>query len=91
MSLSHYLPCLHQTSPGGTLWIETHAITSAYAETVHRHHNLFLVPSGEAGTSFVTHLAKLFRAYGEGAAIESIALSSDGNANTSTAETPCKI
>ena len=52
----------------------SHAITSAYAETVHWHCNLFLIPSGKAGTSFVTLLAKLFRAYSEGSSLEPIAL-----------------
>ena len=50
------------------------AITSAYYETVHWRHNLFLVPSGKAGSSFVQALAKLFRAYGEGSALEPVAL-----------------
>ena len=52
----------------------SHATTSAYAEAVHWHHNLFLVPLRKAGTSFVTHLAELFCAFGEGTAIMSIAL-----------------
>ena len=52
----------------------SHAMTSAYAETVHWRRNLFLVPSGKAGSSFVTSLSKLFRAYGEGSSMESIAL-----------------
>ena len=50
------------------------AITSAYAEVVHWRHNLFLTPSGNAGKRFVAELARLFRAYAEGTALEAIAL-----------------
>jgi len=52
----------------------SHAVTSAYYETVHWRHNLFLVPSGKVGSSFVVELAKLFRAYGEGSVLEPVAL-----------------
>ena len=72
----------------------SHSITSAYAETVHWHRHLFLVPSGKAGTFFVTLLANLFRAYGQGSSLESIALRAamvTCDASTSIAETPCKI
>ena len=52
-----------------------HAITSAYAETVHWRRNLLLVPSGGLAPHLLrTSLAKLFRAYGEGSSMESIAL-----------------
>ena len=50
------------------------AIYSAYYEAVHWRHNLFTVPWGKAGTSFVTEIASLFRAYGESSALESISL-----------------
>ena len=36
--------------------------------------NLFTVPWGKAGTSFVTEIASLFRAYGESSALKSISL-----------------
>ncbi len=52
----------------------SHAITAAYAEVIHWGRNLFHVPSGKAGISFVNTLSTLFRAYGEGSALESIAL-----------------
>ena len=50
------------------------AISAAYDEVVHWRHNLFLTPSGKTGKEFTFELAKLFRAYGEGSALESIAL-----------------
>ena len=50
------------------------AISAAYDEVVHWRHNLFLTPSGKTGKQFTFELAKLFRAYGEGSALESIAL-----------------
>ena len=75
------LPPFRPLTKPNFVWSDTmdaesfsHAITSAYAETVHWHRNLFLVPSGKAGTSFITLLAKLFCAYGEGSSLESIAL-----------------
>ena len=52
----------------------SHVVNSAYAEAVHWHHNLFRLPTGKAAMSFVTHLALLFRAYGKGTALESVAL-----------------
>ena len=50
------------------------AISAAYDEVVHWRHNLFLSPSGKTGKQFTFELAKLFGAYGEGSALESIAL-----------------
>ena len=35
---------------------------------------MFSVPSGNAGNAFVSELARLFQAYAEGSALESIAL-----------------
>ena len=52
----------------------TQAISAAYAEVVHWHRNLFLVPSGKAGKDFVTELARLFQSYAEGLALESVAM-----------------
>ena len=51
-----------------------HSITAAYDEAVHWKRNIFSVPSGNAGKSFVSELACLFRAYAEGSALEVIAL-----------------
>ncbi len=50
------------------------AVNSAYAEVAHWRRNICQVPSGEAGKEFVLELAKLFNAYGEGSALESVAL-----------------
>ena len=41
---------------------------------VHWRRNIFDVPTGNAGTAFVLELSRLFRAYAEGSALESIAL-----------------
>ena len=49
----------------------TWAVSAAYEEEIHWWRNLFLTPSGHAGKS---ELAKLFLAFGEGSAIEPIAL-----------------
>ncbi len=49
-------------------------ISLAYDEVAHWRMNLFLVPFGKAGKKFVFELAKLFRAYAEGSALECIAL-----------------
>ena len=50
------LPPFRPLTKPNFVWSDTmdaesfsHAITSAYAETVHWHRNLFLVPSGKAG------------------------------------------
>ena len=50
------------------------SINSAYHQAIHWRHNLFQVPWGKAGTSFVSELAYLFRSYGESTALESVAL-----------------
>ena len=49
-------------------------IAQAYDEVVHWRMNLFLVPFGKAGKQFVFQLAKLYRAFAEGSALEGIAL-----------------
>ncbi len=45
-----------------------------YDEAVHWRRNLFKVPSGKPGKSFVCELTRLFRAYAEGSALEGVAL-----------------
>ena len=50
------------------------AINSAYYQAIHWIHNLFQVPWGKAGTSFVTELASVFCSYRESSALESVAL-----------------
>ena len=49
-------------------------ISSAYDTVVHWKRNLFLVPFGKVGKAFVQELARLFTAYGEGGALECIAI-----------------
>ena len=50
------------------------SLDSAYQEVVHWRKNSFDVPHGSAGKQFVAELARLFRAVGEGSALESVAL-----------------
>lgn len=50
------------------------AINAAYAESVHWRRNVFAVPSGKSGKSFVLELARLLRSYAERSALEPISL-----------------
>ena len=52
----------------------THSLSAAYAEVVHWKKNLFSVPQGNSGKKFVQELSRLFRAYAEQSALESVAL-----------------
>ena len=52
----------------------THAITCCYNEVVHWKRNVFMVPSGKVGNSFVKELTRLTRAYAEASALEAVAL-----------------
>ena len=49
-------------------------IKTACKEVVHWRRNLLKVPSGKTGKAFVRELARLFQAYAEGSAMESVAL-----------------
>ena len=49
-------------------------ISSVYDVVVHWHRNLLLVPFGKVGKAFVKELTKLFTAYGEGGAMECVAM-----------------
>jgi hypothetical protein len=51
-----------------------HSIDLCYKEIVHWRRNLFKVPSGKAGKSFVSELARMFRAFAEGSALECVAM-----------------
>ena len=55
-------------------YIREKLITDAYDEVLHWRRNIFNVPSGKAGKSFVPELALLFKAYAEGTTLESVAL-----------------
>ncbi len=45
-------------------------LTAAYDKVVHWRPNLFLVPFGKTGKQFVLELARLYRAFAEGSALE---------------------
>ena len=49
-------------------------IVSAYEEVVHWRPNVFMIPFGKAGKSFVRDLAKLYQAYVDQSALHSVAL-----------------
>ena len=49
-------------------------ISTVYDEVVCWRRNNFPLPTGKAGTAFVSELARLFRAYAEGSALECVAL-----------------
>ena len=50
------------------------SILSAYEEVVHWRRNLFLVPSGSTGKSFVRELARLIRTLAEDSALAPVAM-----------------
>ena len=50
------------------------ALNGFYKVTIHWRRNLFKVPSGKAGTAFVRELFRIFRAYANHSALESIAM-----------------
>ena len=54
--------------------IFTSSITIAYEEIVHWRRNIFKVPCGKTGKSFVLELARMFRAYADSSALEGVAL-----------------
>ena len=45
-----------------------------YDETVHWSRNLFKIPSGKAGTAFVREVSRMFRAFADSSALESVAM-----------------
>ena len=51
-----------------------HMMTCTYDEVIHWKKDLFRVPSGKAGNTFVHELSRLFREYANGSCLESIAL-----------------
>ena len=50
------------------------AIQESYKQIVHWKRNLFKVPSGQAGKSFVRELTRMFQSYANASALESVAL-----------------
>lgn len=49
-------------------------VSSAYSEVVHWRRNIFLVPTGRVGTTFVKELTKLYQAFADASTLECIAL-----------------
>ena len=52
------------------------SVQAAYEEVVHWRRNVFLVPSGKVGKEFISELTRLFNAYTEITALESVAMES---------------
>ena len=50
------------------------SITSAYDEAIHWKRNIFLLPSGNAGKSFIQEMTRLFNAFADGSTMKSVAL-----------------
>ena len=50
------------------------SLSTIYSEIVHWRKNYFMVPYGQSGKAFVSELSRLFRAFADGSALESIAL-----------------
>ena len=72
-SLPHIPKPMNQFLCGGSM-TGLPLITCCYAEVVHWKRNLFKIPSGKAGNSFVKEITRLLRAYTEASALESVAL-----------------
>ena len=74
------LPSFLNSSEPTFCWVEfdgktfSRALNGIYDEIVHWKRNLFKVPSGKAGTTFVRELSRMFRAYADGSDLEGIAM-----------------
>ena len=78
---SNLLPNFNQTPNDTFKWNEEidserfrKALDSAYHEVIRWKRNIFMVPSGKVGDSFVREMARMFAAYGESTALEPISL-----------------
>ncbi len=77
---AHPLPSFTDTPTPNFQWGDkdgeylTKKIDHYYEEIVHWKRNLFKVPSGKAGTSFVREVSHMFQAYAESSALEGIAM-----------------
>ena len=77
---SHPLPAFEPSQKANFKWGERPTeevltvINNTYDEIVHWKRNLFKVPSGRHGKSFVVELARLFQAYADQSALETVAL-----------------
>ena len=74
--LPEYMPAPHPTFRWGDKDGKTfiNSIELCYSEIVHWRKNLFRVPTGKAGKAFVQELARLFRAFADSSALESVAM-----------------
>lgn len=74
------LPAFKTAAGGNFTWGDSEpasfcqSLQDAYAEVVHWRMNLFTVPLGISGKSFVSELARLYEAFASCSALESIAL-----------------
>ena len=77
---SHPLPAFEPSQKANFKWGERPTeevltvINNTYDEIGHWKRNLFKVPSGRHGKSFVVELARLFQAYADQSALETVAL-----------------
>ena len=77
---SEQLPDFIPVQPASFKWgeIEGEAfcqdIQECYNQIVHWRRNLFKVPSGQAGKSFVRGLTRMFQSYADASALETVAL-----------------
>ena len=70
----------------------TRGVDQCYTEIVHWRRNLFKVPSGKAGRTFVHELSRLFQAYAESSALEGVAMKfSDDYASSITTKATLKV
>ena len=77
---AHPLPYPTPMAGPSFVWAEcdaetfAHSLSAAYTEVVKWKPNTFSIPFGNSGKKFVQELSRLFRAYAEGSALESVAL-----------------
>ena len=74
--LPEFTPMAPSRFVWGDLDSETFTVrlNRAYSTVVHSRQNIFAIPSGNAGTTFVNELSRPFHAYAVGSTLESIAL-----------------
>ena len=76
----YYLPSFEPLPDPDYRWNDltgpefSNAINDAYNQLVHWKPNLFRVPSGSNGKKFVSELARLFQAFADASALETVAL-----------------
>ena len=68
----------------------TNLLDTIYEEVVHWRRNCFSVPLGKAGREFVSELSRLYQAYGQASALESVALKAATVLPILLLQKPCK-